>query len=151
NSAQGEKRRLAIETLGSGDLSLSHLGITETTDSSQMTSKADSIETSQLSARRDDVWAKAEDDAVARAVSSAYSEKNNGEKSKAPSVVSVPGDQAKPAQTEDQTPIKSSIEPESSSIKRAGSVRSRLSGRRRRRTRGSSGATGTTAATLQPN
>lgn len=152
SAAQGEKRRLAVETLGSGNLSLSQLGITEAADSNQMTSKADGVEAPPLSsARRDEALAKAEDDAAARAVSAAYGEKTNGEKSKAPSVVSVSVDQSKSAQAEDQTPIKSSIEPESSSIKRAGSVRSRLSGTRRRRTRGSSGATGTTTATLQPN
>lgn len=148
----GEKRQLAVETLGSGNLSLSHLGILDDADSAPMTSKADGHENPQVSApRKDEFSAKSEDDAAARAVSMAYNEKTNGEKSTAPSVVSASGDQLKTAQPEEQTPVKSLVEPESGSIKRAGSVRSRLSGGRRRRTRGSSGATGTTSATLQAN
>jgi hypothetical protein len=149
-AVKGEKRQLAVETLGSGNLSLTHLGIVDDADSAPMTSKSDGLEHPQVSAlRKDEGSIKAEEDAAARAVSVAYSEKTNGEKSAAPSVVSTPGDQLKNAQPEEQTPVKTVGEPESGSIKRAGSVRSRLSGSRRRRTRGSSAATGTTAATVQ--
>jgi hypothetical protein len=131
-AATGEKRQLAVETLGSGNLSLSHLGISES-DISPMNSKVD-LPPSGL--RNDEMSAQAEDDAAARAVSIAYSEKPNGEKT--PSVTPS----VETSRQEDQTPSRALTEPESSSIKRAGSVRSRLSGRRRR-TRGSSAATGT--------
>lgn len=150
-SDPGEKPQLAIDTLGSGNLSLSQLGIVEGADSTEMTSKPDGLEHPQVSAlRKDELSSKADDDAAARAVSMAYSEKTNGEKSTAPSGISTPGEQPKP-QPDEPIPTKSLVEPESGSIKRAGSVRSRLSGSRRRRTRGSSAATGTTAATVQPN
>jgi hypothetical protein len=131
----GEKRQLAVETLGSGNLSLSHLGISEN-DASSMGSKGD-VAPSGL--RNDEISAQAEDDAAARAVSIAYSEKPNGE---TPSVTPS----VETSRQEELTPIRPPTEPESSSIKRAGSVRSRLSGRRRR-TRGSSATTGTNVAT----
>ncbi|KAF2395495.1 hypothetical protein EJ06DRAFT_560653 [Trichodelitschia bisporula] len=103
------QRQPAIETLGSGNLSLQHLGFTDEPTTEQ----------------RDDRAAKAEVDAAARAVSIAYTEQPlAGE-------LSRPEEQAAPA-------------PEESGIRRAGSVRSRLSGSRRRRTRGSSAATGPT-------
>ena len=132
-----EKRQLAIETLGTGNLSLSHLGITESVNHSPMSSKVDvSSLPPQAALRHDEMTAKAEDNAAARAVSLAYSEKTNGEKP----ARSTAGEQSVSG---NQTPQK--VEPETSSILRAGSVRSRLSGGRRRRTRGSSSATGTTA------
>jgi hypothetical protein len=131
-AAAGEKRQLAVETLGSGNLSLSHLGISEN-DINPMDSKVD-VSSSVL--RPDEVSAQAEDDAAAKAVSIAYSEKPNGEKT--PSI----SPSVETSRQEDQTPSRALTEPESSSIKRTGSVRSRLSGRRRR-TRGSSAATGT--------
>ena len=148
---QNQKRQLAVETLGSGNLSLSQFGITDSKETRPMNSKTDGPEHPQVAALRKDEGApKAEDDSTAKAVSVAHSEKTNGEKSAPPSVISVPSDQFKAAHPEEQTPVKSLQEPENGSIKRAGSVRSRLSGSRRRRTRGSSGTTATTA-TVQAN
>jgi len=148
---QNQKRQLAVETLGSGNLSLSHLGITDSKETRPMSSRTDGPELPQVAALRKDEGApKTEDDSTARAVSVAYSEKTNGEKSVPPSVISAPSDQFKVAHPDEQTPVKSLQEPENGSIRRAGSVRSRLSGSRRRRTRGSSGTTATTA-TVQAN
>jgi VAD1 Analog of StAR-related lipid transfer domain/GRAM domain len=132
----GERKPLAIETIGSGNLSLSHLGISESADPSSMTSKVDVTATPQL--RSDEISAKAEDDAAARAVSLAYSETA----AERPASSATPTPTTEQARVEEQTPVRPPTEPETSSIKRAGSVRSRLSGRRR--TRGSSAATGTT-------
>jgi hypothetical protein len=132
----GEKRQLAVETLGSGNLSLSHLGIAD--DISPMASKVELATPSGM--RRDEIMAQAEDDAAQKAISVAYSEQPNGEK--APSI--APSQEAPPSE-QAQTPSRPAVEPDSSSLRRAGSVRSRLSGRRRR-TRGSSAATGTTVA-----
>jgi hypothetical protein len=129
----GDRKQLAIETLGSGNLSLSHLGISENSDVSPMDSSTELVS----GIRRDEMAAKAEDESAARAVSMAYSEKVNGDRtiSATPSV----------ADTMEHIPATPAAEPESATIRRAGSVRSRLSGRRRR-TRGSSAATGNTVA-----
>ncbi|KIW02003.1 uncharacterized protein PV09_06510 [Verruconis gallopava] len=129
----GERKPLAIETLGSGNLSLSHLGISENSDVSPMNSSAELVS----SLRRDEAAARAEDESAARAVSMAYSEKTNGDRthSATPSVVE--------STEHASTPV--AAEHEGNSLRRAGSVRSRLSGRRRR-TRGSSAATGNTMA-----
>lgn len=135
----GERRQLAVETLGSGNLSLSHLGISESSEVSPMTSNVDLVG----GIRNDEMAAKAEDDAAARAVSVAYSEKPNG--GKAGSVAPSVADTMRTA--EENTPGRPPAEPETSSLKRTGSVRSRLSGRRRR-TRGSSAATGIAVAPL---
>ncbi|RDI79349.1 hypothetical protein Vi05172_g10573 [Venturia inaequalis] len=136
----GERRQLAVETLGSGNLSLSHLGISESLEVSPMTSNVDL----DGGIRNDELAAKAEDDAAAKAVSVAYSEKPNEGK-----VASVAPSVAETTRTaEENTPGRVPAEPETSSIKRAGSVRSRLSGRRRR-TRGSSAATGIVAPLIQ--
>lgn len=135
----GERRQLAVETLGSGNLSLSHLGISESSEISPMTSNVDLVG----GIRNDELAAKAEDNAAARAVSVAYSEKPNG--GKAGSVAPSVADTARTA--EETTPVRPPAEPETLSLKRTGSVRSRLSGRRRR-TRGSSAATGIAVAPL---
>lgn len=134
-------RKPAIETLGSGNLSLSHLGIKDREEISPFSSRLSLMETANPSnAVADEVSAKNEDNAAAQAVSKAYTnDKINGEKfpspdmSKSSTVLESKGSNIH----DDSTPIRQSIEPDSSSIKRAGSVRSRLS-ERRRRTRGSS-------------
>jgi hypothetical protein len=80
----------------------------------------------------DEASARKEDNAAAQAVSKAYTtEKVNGDK---------PSPEMSRSSTvfDDATPIKPSIESEAASIKRASSVRSKLSEGKRRRTRGSS-------------
>ncbi|KAK3044500.1 hypothetical protein LTS18_001133, partial [Coniosporium uncinatum] len=72
----GEKRPLAIETLGSGNLSLSHLGIAESESESQQSDASSKAQNMQ----NDEASAVAEDDAAAKAVSAAYLDGTNGEK-----------------------------------------------------------------------
>ena len=140
--ADGEKRLSAVETLGKGDLSFSHLGITE--ESSPMTSTTDlPLQNGTVSA--DEANKKAEEDAAARAVSQAY------EKPVAAVVSQAVGGHggSRPLSiasndrltlTGEQTPPRSGTDVEG--IKRSGSVRSKLSGRRRRH-RASSATNGT--------
>ncbi|KAF2426545.1 hypothetical protein EJ08DRAFT_699843 [Tothia fuscella] len=132
-ASAGKRRQLAVETLGSGNLSLSHLGISD--EPSPMSPKADTVAPAGM--RQDEILAQAEDDAAQRAISVAYSEQPNGEKT--PSI--APSTEA-PPQEPASTPVRATTELDGASIRRAGSVRSRLSNRRRR-TRGSSATTGT--------
>lgn len=128
-----EDHKPAIETLGSGNLSLSHLGITDGESISPFSSKVNLMETANGSnVAADEASARKEDNAAAQAVSKAYTtEKVNGDK---------PSPEMSRSSTvfDDATPIKPSIESEAASIKRASSVRSKLSEGKRRRTRGSS-------------
>lgn len=147
-----EKPRPAVETIGSGNLSLAHLGIVDETNS--MTS------TTSVTMKTDEASAKAEDMAVSQAVSAAYAADKPGSIANdrprsltANSGQSAPGAASPPRQPD----ITDSPAP--SSIQRQGSIRSRISGGRRRRHRGSSATTGNTigavigasTATLAPN
>lgn len=135
-----EKRRPAVETLGSGNLSLAHLGIVDS-DVSPMSSSTN------VTMKADEASAKAEDIAATQAVSAAYaadkpiSISNDRPRSHtANSGSSVPG----AASPQRQPEITDS--PAASSIQRQGSIRSRISDGRRRRHRGSSATTGHTIA-----
>lgn len=149
-SPAGEKRQLAVETLGSGNLSLSHLGISDNSDPSPMSSRVDVSEVvapSSTSIQHDEASAKAEDSAAARAVSAAYQDKPSGENNSAPSTRTERPRSATTISGGDQSPTRpGTIEPDTSSIRRQGSIRSRISTGKRRRHRGSSVATGTTIA-----
>lgn len=134
----GAKRQLAVETLGQGDLSLSHLGISEDIGVSPMNSQVDLSGNGQPPPQLDNI-ATAEENAAARAVSVAYEKpvkdtiaQANG--ARPMSVASADG-----SDTGMQTPPRSVAN--NDGIKRSGSVRSKISDRRRR-TRGSSAATG---------
>lgn len=143
-----EKKQLAVETLGSGDLSLSHLGISETdSDSNPMASTTELAEAWPITptvTHADEASARAEDSAAAKAVSEAYlqgppdSALLNGDRPRSHSGVS-----------ETQTPPKQLGEEGETRLGRSGSVRSRFSDRNnkkgKRRHRGSSAATSTTA------
>lgn len=136
DAAPGAKRQLAVETLGKGDLSLSHLGITEDSDPSPMNSQTDLSGTAQSQSP--------EESAVGRAVSVAYEKPFQSAMSQATggrpsSVVSAEGSEAGI-----QTPPRPSTALDG--LKRAGSVKSKLSDRRRRG-RGSSNGTLNAAAT----
>ncbi|KAF2456455.1 hypothetical protein BDY21DRAFT_51001 [Lineolata rhizophorae] len=144
-TVSAEKRQLAVETLGSGNLSLSHLGISEpTSDVSPMTSRVDlgdsstTIGNGVLSPEEES--ARAEDDAAAKAISAAYASKptttdrTNGE-------VSPPAEVQTPPR-----PVAVDTDAPGSGMRRSGSVRSRISGGRKRRHRGSSATTGNTIA-----
>lgn len=147
------KRRLAVETLGAGDLKLSHLGIG--TDSKENGTGPDQLGAPKESTiRRDEEAAKIEDMLAKRAVSAAY-EKPSESNAKIPvAELSDPLNGLKHSATFNSnvsselqtTPNGSILDGETGSVKRNNSVRSRL---RDRRKRGSSTATGTsTVGTL---
>lgn len=156
-----EKKQLAVDTLGTGDLSLSHLGITAdapaiSTPSTEMfptvadgmSERAKAI----VSLRRDEAAARAEDISAARAISAAYSEKSQNEKTAA----RVAEDNAhatahkstyESSITGDRTPPNGSVFEGEQNTRRSGSVRSRV-GAVTRRHRNSSSATGNTIGTF---
>ncbi|KAI4726456.1 hypothetical protein E4T49_05807 [Aureobasidium sp. EXF-10728] len=139
----GIKRQLAVETLGRGDLSLDQLGISaESSEVSPMTSNVDLSGASPNPSQLNSNGQKQEENAANRAVSAAYEKPVEKAVSQATggrplSVVSGDGSDAG-----FQTPPRTSGTFDS--VKRASSVRSKLSGRRRHR--GSSAATGGTLA-----
>ncbi|KAJ4986094.1 GRAM domain-containing protein, partial [Stagonosporopsis vannaccii] len=133
-----DRPRPAIETLGSGNLSLAQLGISESSEVSPMSSATN------VTIKADEASAKVEDAAAADAVSAAYAAKPPSVNSDRPRSLNVdaggPG-AASPKREGDVTDS-----PAAGSIQRQGSIRSRISGGRRRRHRGSSAATGNTIA-----
>lgn len=148
----GEKKQLAVETLGTGDLSLSHLGISDDSDPSPMTSKLDVSDTASQGPGQmpapDDAAQKAEENAAARAVSVAYEKPvvsmvSQAQGGRPDSIVSADGDERSGVQT---PPRAMSGVFGGNDIKRSGSVRSRISERTKRRHRGSSATTGGTLA-----
>ncbi|KAF2270044.1 hypothetical protein CC78DRAFT_528550 [Lojkania enalia] len=135
-NAGNEKRRLAVETLGSGNLSLAQLGISESTEPSPMSSAVN------LSMQNDQASAKAEDIAAAQAVSAAYAaEKPASVKDRPRSLTTISGGATSPPR-----PPEITDSPAPSLVQRQGSIRSRISGGRKRRHRGSSATTGNTIA-----
>ena len=145
-----EKKPLAVDTLGSGDLSLSHLGIS--TDSlANGNSSPGSLSNGErsrsgTSIRRDEAAARAEDASALRAVSAAYSEKTLGATPVAEDNVigTRPRSNYEASiATGEKTPPNGSIYEGGGSIRRSGSVRSRVGGVVRRH-RNSSSTTGTT-------
>jgi hypothetical protein len=158
-----QKKDLAVNTLGSGDLDFSHLdvdapasGVVTTKDGIVITKPDLSAEVrkSTVAARRDEMSARLEDLRAARAVSMAY-EKSSERSMTPPGAGADDGSvdarfSGAPLSKEtsgEQTPPPGSIfEGEAGgSVRRAGSVRSRLA---RRRHRGSSGATGSTIGAI---
>ncbi|KAA6411590.1 MAG: hypothetical protein FRX48_04870 [Lasallia pustulata] len=135
-----QQRQLAVETLGSGDLSLSHLGISSDT----LASHPDGVSAAQ----RDEAAARAEHISAARAVSAAYSEKPHDDGTAASiggdTAVSVrPGSTYESSMAEEKTPPNGSVFEGNHGPRRSGSVRSRVGGVVRRH-RNNSNATGTT-------
>ncbi len=152
------KKKLAIDTMGSGDLSLQHLGIAAeppSTNNSTTGTFATALNGSPRSKdgatiRRDEAAARAEDASAARAVSAAYSDTTVNELASTP----IAEDAAPAFKTRstyensvagDKTPPNGSIFEGEGGFKRSGSVRSRV-GAVARRHRNSSGATGSTIA-----
>lgn len=145
------KKKLAIDTLGTGDLSLSHLGIAlDTPMTGNSTTSAISTVADELSQRpkaaaplrQDETAARTEDASAARAISAAHGEKATYEKHFAP----VP-DETAPSIAGEKTPPNGSVFEGDQGIRRSGSVRSRV-GAVTRRHRNSSSATGNTVGTL---
>ena len=156
-----EKKEPAVTTLGSGNLSLTHLGISDSTsDFGNMPSRSSISEEVQRSrastqngARASAPSATTDDASVAEAaVSAAYGSKTPSEKS-----VPVVTDNAStrprslsnlPAESTPQRSVtQTTTDTDLASLRRAGSVRSRLSGRRAKHRNGSA-AGGAIAAAL---
>lgn len=154
-----EGKPTALETLGSGDLDFSHLGVdapsgevVSTADGVVVTKPSTPVDSRKNTAvyQRDEASARLEDRRAARAVTMAY------EKPLESTLLGSPGDEVIESQstislprdgalTGDHTPPTGSVidgDIGSGTIRRTGSVRSRLG----RRHRGSSGAT--TASTI---
>ncbi|KAF2714691.1 hypothetical protein K504DRAFT_366328 [Pleomassaria siparia CBS 279.74] len=135
----GSERRLAVETLGSGNLSLAQLGIADSNNPSPMSSAPN------LPMRSDEASAMAEDIAAAQAVNAAYAAENSAPASvvenRDRSLTTTSGGGMSPQRQQDVCDS-----PAAPSIGRQGSIRSRISGGRRRRHRGSSATTGHTIA-----
>lgn len=140
-----EKKQLAVETLGSGDLSLSHLGIQEIESDQSVMNSSDELAPARPITPTvipdDDAAARSEDSAAAKAVSASYLQEPPdsafvGHKPKA--LTTLSGMQTPPRPLGDESETRP---------RRSGSVRSRLSDRKsRRRHRDSSNA----GATLTP-
>lgn len=138
--SSAEKRRPAVETLGSGNLSLAHLGIVDT-EVSPMSSSTN------VTMKAEEASAKVEDNAATQAVSAAYAgEKPASVKHDRPRSLTVNSGQSLPGATSPPRQAEITDSPAPSSIQRQGSIRSRISGGRRRRHRGSSATTGHTIA-----
>ena len=138
-----EKKQLAIETLGSGNLSLSHLGINED-DPEPMASKADVPDGAVSTPPQAEVTTSAKpDENVSKAALASV------EKLITTSPIVSRSDTARPAtsHTGEQSPQRPVTREGESVIRRAGSVKSRISDKaKRRRHRGSSATTGNTIA-----
>lgn len=139
---EGQRTPLAVETLGKGNLNFAHLGISEP---DSMASTND-VSQAQVDApiQNGDGGRKAEEEAAARAVSSAYSEKPSSEIG---TVINGGNRPLSIASTErltlgEQTPPRTGTGiSDNGNVKRTNSVRSKISGHRKHR--GSSATVGT--------
>lgn len=138
DEGEAPRKRMAVETLGSGDLNFEHLGL----DDERARSNADFRDSSMT---RDMAAAKEEDVLAKRAVSAAYESPDPTPVAEVPDSMhhAQPAKATAGSLSGDHTPPNGSIyEGETTSIKRTGSMRSRLANRR---SRGSSVATGQSA------
>lgn len=137
--ANAVKKQSAVDTLGKGDLNLGHLGIAE--DPSPMSSQTELVTQNGQPLVDTDAGKKLEEEAAARAVSQAYEKPISSVVSQAQGArpLSIASND-RLTLTGEQTPPRSNNDADG--IKRSGSVRSKLSGRRRRK-RNSSATAGT--------
>ena len=153
----GQEKKLAVDTLGTGDLSLSHLGIgTEYAGNNSSTSTLPNGSSEKGDngnmVHREEAAARAEDVSAARAVSAAYSEQSLPNSTVTPIAEDVvPGVRPKSTyepsiMTGDKTPPNGSLYEGNQGIRRSGSVRSRVQEKITKRHRNSSSATGGTIA-----
>ena len=152
-----QEKKLAVDTLGSGDLSLSHLGIgTDFAGNNSSTStlpngSSEKGENGNI-VHREEAAARAEDVSAARAVSAAYSEQSLQNSTVTPVAEDVaPGVRPRSTyeasiMTGDKTPPNGSLYEGNQGIRRSGSVRSRVQEKITKRHRNSSSATGGTIA-----
>ena len=148
DTPSGEEKKSALDTLGMGNLSLSHLGIADSPGANSTTSLSNGAsEKGQILVLREEAAARAEDVSAARAVSQAYSEKTveNGPTPIAEDSVSVRPRSTYESSiiTGDKTPPTGSVYEGDHGFRRSGSVRSRV-GTIAKRHRNSSSATGGT-------
>ena len=159
-TAPVQKNKLAIDTLGSGDLTLNQLGIvTEAPMSAGFAAESFPTVADGLSEkptgpvlRRDEAANRAEDGSVARAAPSANIEKPQNEKkgvagAEEPSLRTGPTPAYEASISGEKTPPNGSLFEGDQGIRRSGSVRSRV-GAVTRRHRNSSSATGNTVGTI---
>jgi hypothetical protein len=160
DASEDAKKELAVNTLGTGDLDFSHLDVDSaaggvvTTKDGVVITKPDTSTDSQAT-KRDQISARIEDLRAARAVSMAYEKPSELVPTPAVSTPEEGGEQksiglplTKQISGEQTPPGGSTIEGETpNSLRRTGSVRSRLARRHRR----SSGATGSTIGAIGLN
>lgn len=145
-SSNVERKPLAIETLGSGNLSLSHLGFDAPADTRSINGSASDSGTNVVLVQREEAAARAEDASAARAVSAAYTEKPTSDGAATPvaadsASIIRPRSLYEPSiATGDRTPPSGSVIEEEHGSRRSGSVRSRV-GAVARKHRNSSSAT----------
>ena len=153
DTSAGEEKKLAVDTLGTGDLSLSHLGIS-TTNSSMTSLPNISLDKSGVLAQREEAAARAENAHAARAVSQAYSEKSIEDSTSTPIAEDVaPGVRPRSTyessiMTGDRTPPNGSLHENESTFRRSGSVRSRVGTIAKRHRNSSSTTAGTIGAAI---
>ena len=144
-----QRKPLAVDTLGSGELSLSHLGIDTPATANSNTggfTNGGSERGSGASVQQEKASARAEDASAARAVSQAYSEKPVQESATPVADASAPilrprSTYESSIATGEKTPPPGSIYEGDNGLKRSGSVRSKV-GAVARRHRNSSSTTG---------
>ncbi|MCJ1433563.1 hypothetical protein MMC27_002926 [Xylographa pallens] len=149
-----QPRKLAIETIGSGDLSLSQLGISSDALSQATTAVSPALPsdgTNGDSVHREEAAARAEDAFAARAVSVAYGEKADLDTTTPTAEDTLasgkPKSNYEPSVSGDKTPPNGSIyEGESGGIFRNASIRSKVDKVKRRRN--GSNSTGTTIGAM---
>ena len=153
-----EKKRLAVETLGNGELSLSHLGIGDSPSPNDTSPVVYSNGTAArpndgVLVQREEAAARAEDVSAARAVSAAYSEKPSDNNVATPTVEDI-APAIRPRSTYessivtgDRTPPNGSIDGDTV-LRRSGSVRSRVETIARRKRNSSSVTGGTIGAAI---
>ena len=150
-----QRNQRAIDTIGTGDLSLSHLGISTDDVNPSPTSNSPVAQrpnggpnrTNTLM-QKDEASARAEDISAARAVSVAYGEKSGSNPTSTPVVEDATQNPTtrsvyEPSITGDKTPPNGSLFEAEGGLFRSGSVRSRVE-KVARRHRNSSATTGTT-------
>lgn len=148
-----EKKPLAIETLGAGELSLSHLGIDTPATLSSTSRPQTNMPESDKESRRDEAVARAETASAARAVSQAYSEKPLSD-SVTPTVEdSAPGIRPRSTYessiaTGDKTPPNGSVAETDAGFRRSASVRSKVGAVAKRHRNSSSAAGGAIGAAI---
>lgn len=137
-----EKKPLAVETLGSGNLSLAQLGFVD--------SESPASSPVNRSKMGDEASAKAEDAGAAQAISAAYATEKSpppsADRPRSQTTASAQSGAAGAASPPRQQDTLDS--PAQGSVQRQGSIRSRISGGRKRRHRGSSATNTTIAAAI---